>query len=72
MELISENEQFLDEFNYKGKYNTFIEDCIEEVLNINKNIKWQKCSKCNNYYPYHKNFFCENQHSSKELNVILS
>jgi hypothetical protein len=69
---INENEQFIDNLNNEelNSYPIFIKDIIEIVLKDNPNIKWQKCSKCNTYYPYHKIFFNENQHSSKGLNTF--
>ncbi len=76
MDVISEDDRFLkrvsEEMLSKWNYNEYIKDCITYVLEIEPDIVWQKCSKCNNYYPYHVNFFGENQHSGKEypLNTI--
>lgn len=38
-------------------YNKFIQDCISEVVKIEPNIKWRRCSRCGNTYPLHKSFF---------------
>lgn len=64
-------EQFIDKLSDDKieKYDIFVQDCIYETLKINPNVKFQKCMKCNNYYPYTKDFFAENQHSSAELNT---
>ena len=74
METISEDERFLKTVPDKiiNKYNEYIRDCINYVLEQEPNIIWQKCTKCGNYYPYHINFFGENQHCGKEypLNTI--
>lgn len=59
MELIDTNERFvynIPEYEIK-KYSIFVQDAIHEVLKRQPNIRWQKCTKCNNYYPYSKNFF---------------
>jgi hypothetical protein len=70
MDVISEDDRFLkkvsEEMLNKWNYNEYIRDCITYVLKIEPDIVWQKCTKCNNYYPYHINFFRENQHSGKE------
>lgn len=70
MDTISEDERFLknvtEEMIHKWKYNEYIRDCIKYVISEDNNILWQKCSKCNNYYPYHINFFKENPHSGKD------
>lgn len=68
MELIIEDNRFIKILSKKEilKYPEFIQDCIQDVLNDNPNIIWQRCSKCNNYYPYHTNFFRENPHPGNE------
>jgi len=62
METVSEDikyDQFSKEISKEviNKYNEYIRDCIYNVLESDPNIIWQKCDKCNNYYPYHANFF---------------
>jgi hypothetical protein len=49
-----------------SEYNEYIKDCIKYVLSIDPDIVWQKCTKCNNYYPYHINFFKINEHGNEE------
>ena len=70
MDSISEDDRFLKnvskEMINKWNYNEYIKDCIRYVLSEDPDVVWQKCSKCNNYYPYHKNFFRVNEHSGKE------
>jgi hypothetical protein len=44
-------------------------DIIEEVLKENPKIKWQRCTKCNIFFPYCETFFRKNLHSSKGLNT---
>ena len=68
MELIIEDERFIKTIN-KNKileYSEYIQDCIDDVLQEDANIIWQRCGKCGNYYPYHVNFFRENPHSGKD------
>lgn len=50
--------------NIIKNYNIYIQDCIKEILKSAPNIKWFKCNKCGNYYPYHENFY-EVEYSSK-------
>jgi len=69
METVSEDikyDQFSKEISKEviNKYNEYIRDCIYNVLESDPKIIWQKCDKCNNYYPYHNNFF----NFSKEYN----
>lgn len=68
MELILEDERFIKTVLQDKilEYTEYIRDCIQDVLNIDPNIIWQRCSKCGNYYPYHINFFRENPHCSNE------
>lgn len=70
MDLISEDDRFLNKVSKeildKWKYNEYIRDCIEYVLDGEPDIIWQKCTKCGNYYPYHVNFFRVNEHSGKD------
>lgn len=72
MKQINTDERFINKLsnNEIKKYNIFIQDCINEVLKENPEIKFQKCTKCNKYYPYHNNFFRVNVHSSYELTTI--
>lgn len=72
LDLVDDNERFINHIDDEiiKKYPIFIQDCIYEVLKDSPDIIWQKCSKCNNYYPYHKNFYYQNQHSSAELNTV--
>jgi RNase P subunit RPR2 len=75
MGLINIEEKFLENLsnndinNLTKNYSEYVIECINVVLNNEPNIKWQKCSKCNSYFPYHSNFFSENR-SSSGLNVI--
>lgn len=64
-DLIIEDERFIKSIseNEIHRYSEYIQDCIQDVLNDNPNILWQRCSKCGNYYPYHVNFFRENPHA---------
>lgn len=68
MDVISEDNRFIKKVSNEviSKYNIYIKDCIEYVLKEDLNMVWQKCTKCNNYYPYHINFFGANPHSGKE------
>jgi len=70
METIIEDERFIKTINInKNKileYSEYTQDCINDVLQEDTNIIWQKCGKCNNYYPYHVNFFGENPHAGHE------
>lgn len=72
MNKIDTGERFIDILTKDkiNQYSLFIQDCINEVLKEKPDIKWQKCTKCNNYYPYDINFFKENLHSSAELNTV--
>ena len=77
MDSISEDDtydRFVKEIsnNVIWKYNEYIRDCILHVLEENPNIIWQKCDKCGNYYPYHKNFFDFNTDKNNEymLNAV--
>jgi len=65
MELIIEDERFVKSISEKDilEYSEYIQDCIQDVLNENPNILWQRCGKCGKYYPYHVNFFRENPHA---------
>jgi hypothetical protein len=68
METIVEDERFIKrlEQNKILKYPEYIQDCINDILESEPNIIWQKCGKCGNYYPYHVNFFRENPHAGHE------
>ena len=68
MDTICEDDRFIKNVSKEviNKYNIYIQDCIEYVLKEDPNIVWQRCTKCNNYYPYHINFFGENPHPGKE------
>lgn len=56
---IDTEEKFIDSLPEQiwQKYDFWTKECIESVLNIEPNIKWQRCSKCGRYYPYNKCFF---------------
>jgi hypothetical protein len=41
----------------KFEYDDYMTDCINNVLESNKDIKFKKCLKCNREFPLHKNFF---------------
>lgn len=71
MDVISEDDRFIKHINRDmiERYNEYIKDCIDHVLEINPDIVWQKCTKCGNYYPYHINFFKENPHSGTEYQL---
>ena len=64
MELIMEDERFIKTISKEKilQYPEYIQDCIQDVLNDQPDTIWQRCGKCNNYYPYHVNFFRENPH----------
>lgn len=68
METIMEDERFVKKLNKEKilKYPEYIQDCINDVLENEPDIIWQKCGKCDNYYPYHVNFFKENPNSGNE------
>ena len=68
METVCEDKRFAKNVSVEviNKYNEYIRDCITYVLKIEPDIVWQKCTKCNNYYPYHINFFKNNPHPGKE------
>ena len=68
LDLIMEDERFIKNLEKVKiiKYSGYIQDCINDVLKDNPNIIWQKCGKCNNYYPYHINFFRDNPHAGHE------
>jgi len=74
MDTICEDKRFIKQppDGVVEKYNENIRDCIAYVLGEDSEVVWQKCTKCNNYYPYHINFFGENQHAGKEypLNTV--
>lgn len=68
METIPEDKRFIKAPSQEEilNYPEYIQDCINDVLQENNDIMWQRCTKCNNYYPYHINFFRENPHSGKD------
>lgn len=72
MKLIFTGEQYINKIDESdlSKHNEFIQDCIIETTKETPDLKFQLCTKCNNYFPYHTNFFTHNQHSSAELNTI--
>lgn len=54
---------------YINKYNLYIRDCIDYVLELEPDVIWQKCTKCEKYYPYHINFFDSNQDGNSEYSL---
>ena len=77
MDKVSEDiqyDQFIKEMSIEkiNKYNEYIRDCIYNVLELNPNIIWQKCDKCNNYYPYHNNFFNFSKEYNKDYPLNVS
>ena len=68
MDVICEDDRFVNTVSEEeiSKYSEYIRDCITYVLEGGSDIVWQKCTKCNNYYPYHINFFDVNVHSGKD------
>lgn len=56
LDKVSDDERIINKYDYIH-YNEFIQDAIKEVFDEDENIKWQLCSKCNNYYPFHEIFF---------------
>ncbi len=69
LELVNTQEQFINKLNksmMKG-YNAFLKDAIGDIEG--QYDEWQRCSKCNHYYPYHENFFKRNLNSTKEYNT---
>lgn len=69
METVNDGKRILDKVDYNN-YNEFIKDAIEEVLNDHPDIKWQMCSKCNNYYPMHDNFYSKNNSSTNIWSTV--
>ena len=75
---IDTKEKFIDSYpEYKWcKYDFWSVECIESVLNSkeNQNIKWQKCSKCGRYYPYHRCFFGKesNPHNKNDIKTVCN
>ena len=64
--LIDDAPKFIDNYNYENldNYTEYEKGCISMILQKHKNIKWQKCIKCNKYYPYHENFFIADNRKS--------
>jgi len=56
---IDTEEKFLDSYPESKwrEYDFWDAECIESILEKLPDIQWQRCSKCGNYYPYHKCFF---------------
>lgn len=52
-------ENMLDEFDDWQEYDFWSKECICEYLKYYPNIKWQRCTNCNNYYPYDECFFAK-------------
>lgn len=73
---IDTKEKFIDSYPEDKwcKYDFWSVECIESVLKENQNIKWQKCSKCGRYYPYHRCFFGKesNPHNKNELKTVCN
>lgn len=65
-------ENFLDKFDNWHTYDFWSKECIEEYLKYNPNTKWQKCNKCERYYPYSKEFFEKegNPNNKSELRTV--
>lgn len=62
MELVNEKEKIITNINKNiiKEYPIYIQDIINSVLEETPNIIWQKCTKCNTYYPLHNFFFHNN------------
>lgn len=59
MDLIDSKPRYKNIIDYKrsSEYDDFEKDCITETLKLFGSLEWQKCTKCNKYYPLHGNFF---------------
>jgi hypothetical protein len=69
---ITEEPRFIDTLSREkiGQYPLFIQDAINDVLKENPRIKWQRCRKCTDYYPFHLNFFRHNATSPDGIDTI--
>lgn len=58
-DLVNEQPRYKNNINYRelSEYDEFEKDCISETLDMFGDLEWQKCTKCNKYYPLHGNFF---------------
>ena len=67
---IDTEEKFLDSYpetKWK-KYDFWLVECIGSLLKVESDVKWQRCSKCNRYLPYHSNFWTkESNPKNKQL-----
>lgn len=50
-----------DYFKMANNYNTYIQDCINKVLEDNDNIMLRYCSQCGRLFPLHKMFYNKDQ-----------
>lgn len=71
MDLIDSKPRYKNIIDYKrsSEYDDFEKDCIIETLKLFGSLEWQKCTKCNKYYPLHGNFFRYN-HRDNLLGTI--
>lgn len=68
-----EKDKFVDNIQINSKdYDEYTYNCVDEMIQENKDVKFQLCTKCNKYYPYHTNFFEHDPYSKDEnkLNTI--
>lgn len=56
------------------QYDFWSVECIEAILKEIPDIKWQRCSRCGRYYPYHKCFFSKesNPSNNAELKCVCN
>lgn len=55
-------------------YNFWEKECIQVLLKEMPDIIWQKCSKCNKYYPYHECFWDKerNKRNKQPLKTVCN
>lgn len=58
-DFIDEQPRYKNNIDYETSkdYDEFEKDCISETFKHFGDLEWQKCTKCNKYYPLHGNFF---------------
>lgn len=66
------NEKFISKYEDWIKYDFWIKECIESLLETEPVENWQRCGKCGQYLPYHENFFDEelNPKNNNELKTV--
>jgi hypothetical protein len=58
------------EAKWRSEHDFWVQECIEPVLKELPDITWQKCNKCNKYYPYHKAFFYKDSNPGNKSELI--